>query len=153
MKKIIQKMALFSVVCCLASACSRNVETGVHSSKPQFTIASKDLTGFAVVITNGTSTDTNKPYIVHLRFNNAKTEDFRKFTHEYINQQVQLLVDTNVVEEPLIVAEIPNGQFDLKFSSPSEANAVANLLAKTFYANYGYNKLDPRGPAIIHVGP
>ena len=144
---------MFSVICFFASACSHKGENTAPSGKLQFMITPKDLIGFAEVTTNSIPSGTNATFIIHLQFTNAKSDEFRKFTREHINQQVQLLVGSKVVAEPFIVAEISNGQEDLKFASPDEAHMVANLLGKTFFENYGYQKIDVRAPPKIYVDP
>jgi preprotein translocase subunit SecD len=99
------------------------------------------------------SSGSNVTFAIHLRFTDAKAAELRKFTQEHINHQVQLLAESNVIAEPFIAAEISNSQVDLSFASSSEAHAVANLLAPTFYENYGFNKLDVHGKAEILVNP
>jgi preprotein translocase subunit SecD len=67
---------------------------------------------------------------IHLQFTAAKTDEFRKFTREHINQQTQLLVGSKVVAEPYIRSEISGGQADIDFSSIDEARVVADNLNK-----------------------
>ena len=49
---------------------------------------------------------------------------------KYIGQQVQILVGTKVVQEPMIAAEIVSPKIDLLYSTPAEAQSIADLLSK-----------------------
>ena len=69
-------------------------------------------------------------YMVHVELSGAKGGDFRKFTKDHVGQQVQIVVGTKVVQEPMIAAEIVSPKMDLLYSSKDEAQSVADLLSK-----------------------
>ena len=152
MKDFLKQLVASMAICLVASACSQKSVNRSPASKPQFTIAPGDLIGFATVTTNSAPSGAQPAYVIHLRFTNTKAEAFRQFTHEHINQQVQLSVGSEVVAEPFINAEVPDGRTDLSFASPDKAHAVANLLAKRFYETTGGGKVGNDTPPAIHVG-
>jgi preprotein translocase subunit SecD len=125
MKTIILSLVLVLFV----SACSRKAATGT----PQFSIAAGDVVGAASVeIVTGRvpSSPTQETAVVHLQFSSAKAAEFRQFTKDHLNQKVQILVGTKVVEEPVIRAEIPSPKIELMFSSSNEAQVVTDSLSK-----------------------
>jgi hypothetical protein len=101
----------------------------ITTNPAQFTIAAADLAVPAQVSTNGTGSG-NESIIVHLQFSADKADEFRKFTREHINQQIQLLVGSKVVAEPYLRSEISSGQADITVSSVDQAQAVADSLNK-----------------------
>jgi preprotein translocase subunit SecD len=132
MKHIVKLFVTFLAISLLASACSRKTESSVpaaSTNKPKFTIAASDLAVPADLGTNGVGSG-HESIVVHLQLSASKTEAFRNFTHDHINQQTQLVVGSKVVAEPFVMSEITNGQADLSFSSADEARTVADLLSK-----------------------
>jgi len=99
------------------------------TNKPQFTIAASDLAVPAEIRTNGVGSGHDTIFI-HLQFSASRADEFRQFTGDHINQDIQLLVGTKVVAEPHIIAEISDGKADLTFSSAGQAKAVADSLKK-----------------------
>jgi len=127
MKHIIKQAVAFLAFALLAAACSQKTESA--TGKPQFAIAAGDLAVPAEVGTNGAGSG-HDTIVVHLQFSAARTEAFRKFTHEHMNQQTQLVVGSKVVAEPYVVTEISDGKADLDFSSLEQARAVMDSLEK-----------------------
>ena len=135
MKTATIKTAVFTqILVLLASACSHTAQRGqnytLDPSKPQFTITATDLATPAVLTTNSSPSGANATIILHVQFTVAKTEAFRTFTREHMEQQTQLVVGSKVVAEPTIVAEISDGRADIAFSSFDDALAVKNSLSK-----------------------
>lgn len=123
----------------LASSCSQKTEKtttkslpsiAIDASKPHFTIAAGDLTTPAKVSTQAVGNGHDIAISIHLHFSPAKADEFQKFTKEHLQQQTQLLVGSNVVAEPIIRSEIPDGQVDITSSSVDEAQSVADALNK-----------------------
>jgi preprotein translocase subunit SecD len=118
------------------SACSHKTETTPTTSTgdttPQFAIAAGDVTNTSVEVVTGRvpSSPTQEMAVVHLELLGAKAAEFRQFTKDHINQKVQIMVGTKVVEEPVIRAEIPSPKIELMFSSPDEARVIADSLSK-----------------------
>jgi hypothetical protein len=137
MKHIIKPLVTLLAISLFASACSHKAEStvpasapfSVDASKPHFTIAAGDLAVPAVIGTNGVGSG-HDTVVIHLQFSASRSDEFRKFTREHINQDTQLLVGTNVVAEPHIIAEISGGKADLVFSSVDQAQAVVDSLNK-----------------------
>lgn len=129
------KFAALSLILVLMSfGCSRpirqNRAIALDPAKPQFTIAAGDLASPAVLATNSGPSGANPTIVIPLHFTAAKTEAFRRFTREHINQQAQLVVRSKVVAEPFIHTEISDGHAELAFSSLQEAQGVRDLLIK-----------------------
>jgi hypothetical protein len=101
----------------------------VTTNLAQFTIGAADLAMPAALGTNGVGTG-NDTIVIHLQFSASRADEFRQFTREHINQNIQILVGTEVVSEAHIIAEISSGQADLSFSSADQARAVADSLNK-----------------------
>jgi preprotein translocase subunit SecD len=110
----------------LVSACSHKTDGSATSSSIQFSIAASDVSA-AVVLTRAGSTTAA---VVDVHFSSSKAAEFRKFTEAHLNQQVQILVGTNVVAEPVIRAAITGGKVQLHFATREEAQAVADSLTK-----------------------
>jgi preprotein translocase subunit SecD len=153
MKHFLKPWAGCLAILMITAACSPKNDAPVVNTpstpkgKPQFTIIPNDVAGIAEVTTQSMP-GTNAEYAIHLQFTDAKAEMFREFTRQHVNQQVQLFVSGHVVAEPVIGAEISNGQADLVFSTPDEAHAVASLLTKTLYqANLARKVGDQTPPA------
>jgi preprotein translocase subunit SecD len=130
----IKAATLTLILVLLASACSRTVPRGrsiaLDPTKPQFTIAAGDLAAPAVLATNSAPSGANATIVIPLHFTPAKTEAFRTFTREHLNQQAQLVVGSTVVAEPFIGTEIADGHAEIAFSSAEEAETVRALLSK-----------------------
>jgi preprotein translocase subunit SecD len=117
------------------SACSHKTEsnpTSTTAGLPEFTIAVGDVVSTSVETVTGhmPSSPTQAESMVHIELSGAKGADFRKFTKDHVGQQVQILVGTKVVQEPMIAAEIVSPKIDLLYSTPAEAQSVADLLSK-----------------------
>ena len=76
------------------------------------------------------SSPTQEMYAVHVTLSGAKSAAFRQFTKDHLNQEVQIMIGTNVVQQPVIRAEISSPKIELMFSSPDEARAIADSLSK-----------------------
>lgn len=146
MKSLLKPFASLLALLAIVSACSpkrpadpAKTQVTVPAGKPRFTIIPTDVAGMAE-ITTVRPPGTNAAYVINLQFTDAKAEQFRDFTREHAHQQVQLLVGGRIVAEPVIGAEISNGQADLTFASPEAAQAVANSLAKSLHAVSGAGK-------------
>ena len=127
------KYATLSLMLALTvSACSHKTESTPNAGSTQFSIAAGDVVSTSVEVVTGRvpSSPTQEMAVVHLEFSGAKAAAFRQFTKDHINQKVQIMVGTNVVEEPVIRAEIPSRKIELSFSSPEEARAIADSLSK-----------------------
>ena len=125
--------ALSLLLVLFVSACSHKTESTVTStSAPQFSIAAGDVVATSVETTTGSvpASPTQAMYMVHVELSSAKGAEFRQFTKDHINQQVQILIGTKVVQEPMIAAEIVSPKMDLIYSSKDEAQSVADLLSK-----------------------
>ena len=137
MKHTIKSFVTLLAIALLASSCSHKTESAVPASelvskddnKPQFTIAAADLAMPAEIGTNGVRTG-RETIVIHLQFSADKADEFRKFTREHVNQQIQLLVGSKVVAQPHIIAEISGGKADIAFSSFDQAQVVADSLNK-----------------------
>jgi preprotein translocase subunit SecD len=132
MKHIIKPFVTLLAISLLASACSHKAASSVSAtstSKPQFTIAASDLAVPAEIGTNGVGSG-HDTVVIHLQFSASRSDEFRQFTRDHINQDIQLLVGTKVVAEPHIISEISGGKADLAFSSADQAQAVADSLNK-----------------------
>jgi len=68
--------------------------------------------------------------MVHIELSAAKGAEFRQFTKDHVSQKVQILVGAKVVQEPVIVSEIVSPKIDLLYSTPTEAQSIADLLSK-----------------------
>jgi len=114
------------------SACSHKTESVTTAGLPEFSIAAGDAVGTSVETTTGSvpASPTQAMYMVHVELSGAKGADFRKFTKDHVGQQVQIVVGTKVVQEPMIAAEIVSPKMDLLYSSKDEAQSVADLLSK-----------------------
>jgi preprotein translocase subunit SecD len=102
------------------------------NNMPRFTIAPCDVVNISTeVVSNRDSSFPNKEIsVVHFEFSTLKAAEFHEFTRQHLNQKVQILVGTNVVEEPRIMDEIPGPDMELTFSSPKDAHTVAISLSK-----------------------
>jgi preprotein translocase subunit SecD len=107
MKNTLLTLAIISTL----TACSPKSES---TGTPQFTLAAADIAS--------ASSDAS---VVHVEFSKAKTEAFRQFTKEHLNQKIQVVVGSKVVAEPVIRTEIPLGKIDVSFSSAEEAQKFA----------------------------
>jgi len=117
------------------SACSQKPQSTPNTTSggtPQFLIAAGDVARTSVEVVTGRvpSSPTQEMAVVNLELSSAKAAAFRQFTKDHLNQKVQILVGTKVVEEPVIRAEIPGPKMELMFSSPDEARAVAASLSR-----------------------
>jgi len=115
------------------SACSHKTESTVTTTgTPQFSVAASDVSTASVQIATNTPNlvAANKTALVDVRLSGKAATDFQKFTRDHMNQQVQILVGTNVVAEPVIRAAISSGELPLSFSTPEEAQAVVDSLSK-----------------------
>jgi len=115
------------------SACSHKTESTVTSTgTPQFSIAASDVVSTSVETTTGNvpASPTQAMTMVHVELSGAKAAEFRKFTKDHVSQKVQILVETKVVQEPMIAAEIVSPKLDLIYSSKDEVQSVADLLSK-----------------------
>ena len=111
------------------SACSHKTES---TGSTEFSIAAGDVVSTSVETVTGRvpSSPTQEMSVVHVELSDAKSTEFRQFTKDHLNQKVQIMVGTNVVEEPVIRAEISSPKIELMFSSPDKAQAVADSLSK-----------------------
>ena len=84
-----------------ASACSHKTESSVTADTSQFPMAAGEVVSTSVEVVTGRlpSSPTQETAVVHLEFSRAKAAEFRKFTREHLNQKVQIMVGTNVVQE------------------------------------------------------
>ncbi len=116
----------------LVSACSHKTESAPTAGFPEFSIAAGDVIGTSVEATTGnvSGSPTQVMYMVHVELSSAKGAEFRQFTKDHVNQQVQILVGAKVIQEPMIAAEIVSPKIDLIYSSKDEAQSVADLLSK-----------------------
>ena len=117
----------------LVAACSQKHESTATTSTgmPQFSVAARDITAASTEVVTGRvlSSPTQETAVVHIEFSKAKAEAFRKFTRDHLDKQVQVVVGTKVVAEPVIRSEIPGGKIEVHFSSPDEAQEfVASLI-------------------------
>ena len=114
------------------SACSHKTESTSTAGLPQFSIAAGDVASTSVETVTGSvpSSPTQAMTMVHVELSGAKGAEFRQFTKDHVNQKVQILVGTKVVQEPMIAAEIVSPKVDLLYSSKDEAQSVADLLSK-----------------------
>ena len=111
------------------SACShKTTSTGLT----EFSIAAGDVVSTSVETVTGRvpSSPTQTMSVVHVELSGAKSAEFRQFTKDHLNQKVQIMVGTDVVEEPVIRAEIASPKIELMFSSPDKAQAIADSLGK-----------------------
>jgi preprotein translocase subunit SecD len=126
--------ALSLILILITFGCSRPVRQNrtiaLDPTKPKFTIAAGDLASPAVLVTNSAPSGANATIVIPLHFTAAKTEAFRTFTREHVDQQAQLVVGSKVVAEPFIRTEISDGHAEMAFSSLEEAQAVRALLSK-----------------------
>jgi preprotein translocase subunit SecD len=117
-----------------ASACSRTIQKdrsySLDLTKPQFTIASRDLAVPPVLGTNSAPSGEHATIVIRVQLTPARADAFQKFTREHKHQQTQLIVGSKVVAEPTIIAEISGGHFEMAFSDFDEARAVRDLLRK-----------------------
>lgn len=100
---------------------------------PRFSIEAGDIVGTAsveVVAGRVPSSPTQRVSLVHFQFTGAGAARFRQFTRDHLNQKVQIMVGSNVVEEPVISDEIPGPEIELIISSADKARAVADSLSK-----------------------
>ena len=114
------------------SACSHKTDSTVTAGTPQFQIAASDVTSASVqpVTGNANLAAAHKTAVVDVVFSSSMAADFQKFTQEHLNQQVQILVGTNIVAEPMVRSAIPGGEIELSFSTPEAAQAIADILTK-----------------------
>ena len=120
------------------SACSHKTESivttdsGVATNTPQFSVVAGDVVSASVETVTGhtPSSPTRAESMVHIELSGEKGAEFRKFTKDHVGQQVQILVGTKVVQEPMIAAEIVSPKIDLLYSTPAEAQSIADLLSK-----------------------
>jgi len=129
------RVALLLSLTVLGFGCARNAPppfafSTPDPSKPQFRLSAADLAAPAVLGTNGSAAAGSATVVVRLQFASAKADAFRTFTREHANRQMQLIVGTNVVAEPHVVAEIKDGRAELAFSSIDQARAVQAMLGK-----------------------
>ena len=108
------------------SACSPDPTSADSSETPQFAIAPADVSNASIVI----SPLQGQMTVVRVEFSEAKAEAFRKFTKKHLDRQIQVMVGTQVVAEPIIRAEIPGGVVELRFPSPVEAQTVVTSLTQ-----------------------
>jgi hypothetical protein len=96
---------------------------------PQFTLAAADLAVPAAIGTNGIGTG-RETIFIHLELSADKTEELRKFTHEQVNHQINLVVGGKSFAQPFINGEITNGRLEMTCRSTDEARTVSDLLNK-----------------------
>jgi preprotein translocase subunit SecD len=115
-----------------ASACSQKSQNAVSTGTSEFPISAGDVVTTSVEVVTGRvpSSPTQQTALVHLQFSPAKAAEFRKFTREHLNQQVQITIGTNVVAEPVIRAELSSPKIELGFPTAEKAQAVADSLSK-----------------------
>jgi preprotein translocase subunit SecD len=127
-----KNIAIGLMLALFTSACSHKTETTPTASLPQFVFAASD------VMTASVQSATNRPdliaahrtAVVDIQFSSKSAADFKKFTQEHLNQQVQILVGSNVLAETWIRSVHPDGLFQTAFSTLEEAQAVADTLTK-----------------------
>jgi preprotein translocase subunit SecD len=131
-----KNIAIGLILVLFTSACSRKTETTPTASTgvslPQFVFAASD------VMTASAKSATNRPdlvahhrnAVVDVQFSSKATADLRKFTQEHLNQQVQILVGSNVLAVTWIRSVMPDGQFQTAFPTLEEAQAFADTLMK-----------------------
>jgi preprotein translocase subunit SecD len=114
------------------SACSHKTESNTTAGLPEFSIAASDVVSSSVETVTGhtPASPTREDYMVHIELSDTKGAEFRKFTKDHVGQHVQILVGTKVVQEPMIAAEIVSPKIDLIYSTPAEAQSIADLLSK-----------------------
>jgi preprotein translocase subunit SecD len=114
------------------SACSHKTESSVAPGSTEFSIAAGDVVTTSVEAVTGRrpSSPTQEMYAVRVTLSGAKSAAFRQFTKDHLNQEVQIMIGTNVVQQPVIRAEISSPKIELMFSSPDEARAIADSLSK-----------------------
>src|ERR1035437_502271 len=114
------------------SACSHKTESNTTAGLPEFSVVAGDVVSASVETVTGhtPSSPTQAESMVHIELSGAKGAEFRKFTKDHVGQQVQILVGTKVVQEPMIAAEIVSPNIDLLYSTPAEAQSIADLLSK-----------------------
>ena len=113
------------------SACSHKTESNATAGLPEFSIAVGDVVSTSVETATGhASSPTQEMSLVHIQLSSAKGAEFRQFTKDHVSQKVQILVGTKVVQEPVIFAEIESPKIDLLYSTPAEAQSIADLLSK-----------------------
>lgn len=130
------------------SACSKTGDDSAQQSA--FSVTPQDFIGFADIRTNNGASNA---YVIHLNFTKAKAEEFRAYTRAHLNQSAQFVIGSRIVKGPLIGSEISDGQVDLTFLSLSEANAVADSLAKRMRMVTGGGKIGNDTPPSISTGP
>jgi preprotein translocase subunit SecD len=114
------------------SACSHKTESNATAGLPKFSIAVGDVVSTSIETVTGhvSSSPTQAVTMVHIELSGAKGAEFRQFTKDHVSQKVQILVGTKVVQEPVIFAEIESPKIDLLYSTPAEAQTIADLLSK-----------------------
>ena len=114
------------------SACSHKTESTVTTGSTEFSIAAADVVSTSVETVTGrvVSSPTQAMSVVHVELSGPKSAEFCRFTKDHLNQKVQIMIGTNVVEEPVIRAEISSPKIELMFSSPDKAQAIADSLSK-----------------------
>jgi len=86
------------------------------------------LTGKDLVSASA-SLDQSQGPIVNLKFNAAGTKAFAAATQKYLNQEIAIYLDKNLIEAPQVQEVIPNGEAMISpFSSLTAAQNMANLL-------------------------
>ncbi len=126
--------ALNLILLLLVAACSQEAQRTVVATggTPQFAIAPADVSTTWVSVVTGRipSSPTQETAILQLRLSGTKAAQFRDFTRAHVNHRIQVMVGTNIVEEPVIRAEIPGPNLELLFPSAKDAQAIASFLSK-----------------------
>ena len=98
----------------LLSGYSGQSQSSPPSDVPQFQIGAGDVSKMSMKLIKGDpSIPTQAEYHVQLGLSTARATDFQKFTHQHVNQKVQIVLGTNVVAELIIRSEITNGKIVL----------------------------------------
>ncbi|HEY5297520.1 MAG TPA: hypothetical protein VIK59_06320 [Verrucomicrobiae bacterium] len=130
----IATLSLFLIL--FVSACSHKAGNTATSSTttgtPQFSIAASDVSTASIQIATNTPNlvAAHKTAVVDVQFSIKAAADFQKFTQEHLHQKIQILVGSKVVLQPVVESVISSGELELPFSTPEEAQAVADTLNK-----------------------
>lgn len=130
----------------LVSACSHKTESTATAGLPGFSVNAGDVisTSVETATLHTYKLETQAMYVVHVDLSDAKGAEFRKFTKDHSGQRFQILVGTNIVqnpliqrlvgtnvsEQPVIMGDVVSSKIVFSCSTPAEAQSIADLFSK-----------------------
>ena len=127
MKSVILNVALVVML----SGCSRERSGGTVAEAQRFYMVPGDVSTAQITLEAGWAANpTQEVAVLHVQLSDRKAGEFREFTKRHVNERVEFVAAGKAVCQPVIRAEITNGQIGMPFGFTNEAQDVADSLMK-----------------------